>query len=83
MGSLFYGTILGVFLVAFFVKRVKGKAVLIAAIISEVIIVSLYFIDKGRTLSYLWYNVIGPILVTGIGLVLSYILKEDKEPAKA
>ena len=45
LGSWFYGTILGIFLVAFYQKRVKGNAVFIAAIISEVIVISVYYLD--------------------------------------
>ncbi len=73
VGSLFYGTILGVFLVAFFFRNVKGDATFWAAIATECIIAALYFIDKGNTISYLWYNVIGPALVIGISFLLNFI----------
>jgi SSS family solute:Na+ symporter len=74
MGSLFYGTILGVFLVAFFFKRIRGHSVLLAALVSEALTLLLYFIDRGNTVSYLWYNVLGPIIVIGLGFLFNVIL---------
>lgn len=56
LGSWFYGTILGIFLVAFYMKKIKGNAVFIAAVISELIVVGIYFAD---IISFLWLNVIG------------------------
>jgi len=72
LGSLFYGTILGVFLVAFFFKKVKGNAVFIAALISQAIIIVLYTLNKYEyiNLAYLWYNLIAPGLVIGFSLVI-------------
>lgn len=67
IGSVFYGTILGVFLVAFFVKQVKGKAVFWAAIVSEALII---FIFTQDWVSFLWLNVIGAVLTVGISLLL-------------
>ncbi len=60
LGSLFYGTILGIFLVAFYVKRAKGDIVFIAAAIAEVSVVTIYFLD---IVSFLWLNVIGAMIV--------------------
>lgn len=68
LGSLFYGTILGIFLVAFYMKRVKGNFVFTAAIITEAIVISIYVCD---IVSFLWLNVIGALLVVLICL-LSY-----------
>ena len=73
VGSLFYGTILGVFLVAFFFKSVKGTATFWAAILSEGIIIALYFIDKHESISFLWYNAIGPGLVIGLSIILNML----------
>lgn len=56
LGSLFYGTILGIFVVAFYFKRLRGSAVFAAALITEGIIVYIYLID---IISFLWLNVIG------------------------
>lgn len=65
IGSLFYGVILGIFMVAFFLKKVKGSAVFIAAIIGEACILSLWYLDKVEaiSISYLWFNPIGCFLV--------------------
>ncbi len=67
IGSLFYGTILGVFLMAFFTKRVRATPVFVAALISQATIIAVY---KLTTVSFLWWNVMGPALVA----VLSFIL---------
>ena len=68
IGSLFYGTILGIFLVAFFMKKVHGKAVFIAALLSEAIVLGIYF---GDWVSYLWLNVIGAVLT----MVFAFIIQ--------
>ncbi|GAB4229947.1 MAG: hypothetical protein Tsb0034_01720 [Ekhidna sp.] len=61
VGSIFYGTVLGIFLVAFFIKWVKGRAVFIAAIIAQTSVILVHFMTEVDLfdLSYLWYNVIG------------------------
>jgi len=63
LGSLFYGTILGVFLVAFYMKKVKGKSVFYAAIISEILVILIWLLDM---VAFLWLNLIGCVLVMGI-----------------
>lgn len=79
LGSLFYGTILGVFLVAFFFKKVKGNAVFIAALISQAIIIALYTMNRYEVidLAYLWYNLIAPGLVIGFALILQVMIKKE------
>ncbi len=67
LGSLFYGTILGIFLSAFYVKRVGGTAVFLGALIAETIVVACFLVAD---ISYLWYNVIGCGLVMGLALLL-------------
>jgi solute:Na+ symporter, SSS family len=67
LGSLFYGTILGIFLVAFFMKRVKGHAVFIAAIIAEIIVCVIYRMD---IVSFLWLNLVGAMAVILFGWLL-------------
>ena len=59
IGSVFYGTILGVFLVAFFLRKIQGKAVFWAAIVSEIIVLLIFGLD---VVGYLWLNVIGAVL---------------------
>ena len=69
LGSLFYGTILGIFVVGFYMKWVKGNAVFIAAFLAEALILLIHFNNGGRLLGipinigFLWYNAIGCIAV--------------------
>ena len=67
LGSLFYGTILGIFLVAFYAKRVGGKAVFSAAVASEAAVLALFAFTK---VSFLWFNVVGCLLVVALSLAL-------------
>ena len=60
LGSLFYGVILGIFLVAFWIKQIKGHAVFCGAILSELLVIIIY---KADIISFLWLNVIGAVLV--------------------
>jgi SSS family solute:Na+ symporter len=84
LGSLFYGTILGIFLVAFYVKKVKGNAVFIAAILSEICVLVIHFLNEYNMapsfleMGYLWYNLVGCILVIVFGLALSFGKKRGK-----
>ena len=73
IGSVFYGTILGVFLIAIFIKQVKGKAAFWAAIISEAVIILLFIVD---VVSFLWLNVIGAVLTVILGLILQKLFNE-------
>jgi SSS family transporter len=66
LGSLFYGVILGIFLVAFWIKHIKGHAVFYAALISELLVILIY---KADIISFLWLNVIGALLVIIIGII--------------
>jgi SSS family solute:Na+ symporter len=71
LGSLFYGPILGIFLVAFYFKKINGPIVFIAAILSEIAVVAVYEFD---IVSFLWLNVIGAaavIMFSVIGLLFS------------
>lgn len=72
LGSYIYGTILGVFVVAFYVKRVGGTAVFIAAVIAEAIIC---LIGYNGWVAYLWLNPIGCILVILIGLMVEPFIR--------
>jgi Na+/proline symporter len=71
LGSLFYGTVLGLFLVAFFVKRVAGHAVFFAAVLSQATVLALYATSD---IGYLWFNVIGCALVVLLSLALQTVL---------
>jgi Na+/proline symporter len=74
LGSFIYGTILGVFVVAFYFKKIKGTAVFIAAIISELIICILGFYD---IIAYLWLNAIGCFLVIIIAWLINPTVREE------
>ncbi|MDB5032534.1 sodium:solute symporter [Mucilaginibacter sp.] len=78
LGSYIYGTILGVFVVAFYVKRVGGTAVFIAAVITEAIICVMGICG---TVAYLWLNAIGCILVILFSLMLNPFTKEKAKVA--
>jgi hypothetical protein len=67
LGSLFYGVILGVFLVAFFLKWVGGNAVFWSAVVVELAVVTIY---QMKVVSFLWLNVIGALLVVAVAILL-------------
>ena len=67
LGSIFYGTILGLFVVAFFVRRVTATPVLIGGIVAQGLVVTLYFTSE---LGYLWFNVIGAATVVIVSLLV-------------
>lgn len=71
LGSLFYGTILGVFVAAFYFKRLGGNAVFWAAVLTQGVIFLLYTFTE---IAYLWYNVIGCGLVVLIGYLLQPLM---------
>ena len=76
LGSLFYGTILGIFVVGFFIKWIKGQAVFLAALLSQALILVVHFFNgKGLfgmhwDIGFLWYNAIGCLSVVLFGLIL-------------
>ena len=71
IGSIFYGNVLGVFLLAFFIKYVKSNATFLAALITQAIIVIVWYMD---IMPYLWLNLVGCALVMGIALLLQVII---------
>ena len=72
IGSIFYGNVLGIFLLAFFIKTVKGNAVFVGAIITQIVIIGLFFLNEYEiiNLPYLWLNFVGCILVMTIAFLL-------------
>jgi len=64
LGSLFYGTILGIFLVAFYFKSIGGRAVFAAAVVSEIIVFAVWKMD---VMAYLWLNLVGCAAVVLLG----------------
>lgn len=75
LGSYIYGTILGVFLVAFYLKKVNGRAVFIAAILAELLVV---IIGQQEIVAYLWLNVIGCLLVVILSLIIQQFYGEKE-----
>jgi solute:Na+ symporter, SSS family len=67
IGSIFYGTILGIFFTAFFLKKVRGNAVFWAAVASQLVVAYLFFFVNRD--AYLWYNPLGCGLVMGLGWI--------------
>ena len=79
IGSIFYGNILGIFLLGFFIKFVKGNAVFIAAIITQIIIIVVYNLD---ILPYLWLNLLGCVLVISLAIILQKLFFHNKQIIK-
>ena len=73
IGSIFYGNVLGIFLLAFFFKKVKGNAVFIAALITQLIVVIVWWIDL---MPYLWLNLFGCVLVMVLALMIQLSKKK-------
>ena len=80
IGSIFYGNVLGIFLLAFFFKFVKGNAVFIAALITQVMVIGLYLLDLYNiiNLPFLWLNFVGCVIVITIACLIQIINPNDK-----
>ena len=82
LGSLFYGTILGIFVVAFYFKNVKSNAVFYCAIAAEIIVVSIHFLNHYQIapnwlqMGYLWYNVVGCLLVVFFSIIIQKTISD-------
>jgi len=74
LGSLFYGTILGIFLVSFYLKFVKGAACFYAAILAELGVFYCFFFTD---ISFLWYNVVGCFLVVIFAIPIHYLIRRN------
>ncbi|TYP96044.1 SSS family transporter [Tenacibaculum adriaticum] len=72
IGSIFYGNVLGIFLLAFFIKYVRSNAVFVAALITQILIIIVWYLDW---LPYLWLNLLGCALVMGIAILLQSFRK--------
>jgi Na+/proline symporter len=72
LGSLFYGTILGIFLVAFYIKKIGGHAVFIAAITAEIVVLALFQFTE---IPYLWFNFIGCVMVVILGIIIQGLIQ--------
>lgn len=75
IGSIFYGNVLGIFLLAFFFKFVRGNAVFVAALITQVLVIGLFFLDKYEiiNLPFLWLNFVGCVIVIAIACIIQTI----------
>lgn len=71
LGSIFYGTILGIFVVAFYLKKLNGTPVFLGALITEVLVIVIYLQD---IISFLWLNVVGCFGVIIFALLLQMII---------
>lgn len=73
IGSLFYGTILGIFLIAIFMKTIRANAVFYAAIFSEILVLVIY---NQEWVSFLWLNVIGAVLTVLTAVIIQIMVKK-------
>lgn len=80
LGSLFYGVILGIFLVAFYMKKVGGKAVFTAAVISELIVLLLFILNSKKIIrfEFLWLNVAGAVSVMLLSVLFESVISIRK-----
>ncbi len=76
VGSIFYGTVLGIFLVGFYIKFVKALAIFWGAVISQLLIFYIYYLD---VVSFLWLNFIGSMLTIFLSISIQMIVGNDKE----
>jgi hypothetical protein len=72
LGSLFYGTTLGLFLVGFGLRHVGAAAVLAAGCVAQALVFALYFLTQ---LGFLWYNVVGSLTVVAVAALLQFAQK--------
>ena len=83
LGSLFYGVILGVFLVAFFLKKIKnGHVVFWAAVLAELLVLTVFILTKTGVfkMGFLWLNPIGAFGVIFFSLILNTVLTKKNSP---
>lgn len=78
IGSIFYGTVLGIFLVGFYIKYIRAKAIFWGAIITQLLIFYIFYLD---IVSFLWLNFIGALLTIIIAIVLQFFLFNHKMEA--
>ena len=76
VGSIFYGTVLGIFLVGFYIKFVQAKAIFWSAVISQLLIFYIYYLD---VVSFLWLNFIGAMLTLVLSIILEYTLPKNRK----
>ena len=74
IGSIFYGNVLGIFLIAFFLKNIRSNAVFTAAVITQIIILIAWW---ETWMPYLWLNVFGCVLVIALSSILQLLMKKS------
>ncbi|MGH9624902.1 MAG: sodium:solute symporter, partial [Bryobacteraceae bacterium] len=79
VGSLFYGSLLGVFVLAFLFRGVGGNAAFWGVLVGEA---GVLVVAASTQVSFLWYNVVGCLLVVGVGLALSRVRPSGKDAAQ-
>jgi SSS family solute:Na+ symporter len=87
IGSLFYPTVLGIFVVAFFFKSIGSNAVFSAAIVSQIIIIVIHYLNTIEaagvfTMGFLWYNALGCALVVLFGFLFQLFTRKNKTSAR-
>jgi len=76
LGSLFYGTILGIFIVAFYFKRLRSNPVFYGALMAEAVVIYIHYLNANGLatgfleMGFLWYNVVGCVLVVVFATIL-------------
>jgi Na+/proline symporter len=75
IGSLFYGTILGMFLLAFYAKNMSGTSTFTGALVAEAVVV---YCKLGTDIAYLWFNVIGCLVTIGVALLVEALSRSPR-----
>ena len=84
VGSIFYGTVLGIFLVGFYIKFVHSKAIFYSAVISQITIFFIYYFaiyvypSGEEKLGYLWLNFIGAMLTIILSIMMQTVFRKEK-----
>lgn len=84
IGSIFYGTVLGIFLVGFYIKKVQSQAVFYSAVISQITIFIIYYFaifiypSGEEKLGYLWLNFIGALLTIVLSMVIQMLVPKKE-----
>jgi SSS family solute:Na+ symporter len=84
IGSIFYGTVLGIFLVGFYIKHVQAKAIFYSAVTSQITIFIIYYFaiyiypSGEEKLGYLWLNFIGAMLTIVLSMIMQTIFRKEK-----
>ena len=79
VGSIFYGTVLGIFLVGFYIKFIKAKAIFYSALLSQTLIFYIYYLDA---ISFLWLNFIGALLTIVVSAFTQLIINYKTKPVQ-